>query len=151
MEEKLSRMERLHFKKTLDKEAKRLFTLYTGYCLLGYFILGIIVTFTTYSLSSVVATVIFGSAYKDVLHGNISKINNYPEKLNRQYRRLEIILTKLAASLQTVIILIFSMEIALKELNNYYIGVIFFILIMAFSLLIKFPKRNKFYLWYNKN
>lgn len=107
MEEKLSRMERLHFKKTLDKEAKRLFTLYTGYCLLGYFILGIIVTFTTYSLSSVVATVIFGSAYKDVLHGNISKINNYPEKLNRQYRRLEIILTKLAASLQTVIILIF--------------------------------------------
>lgn len=150
MEEKLSRMERLHFKKTLDKEAKRLFILYTVYCILGYLILGIIVTFTTYSLSSVVATVIFGTAYKDVLHGNISKINNYPEKLNRQYRKLEIVLTKMAASLQTAIILIFSMEIAIKELNNNYIGIIFSILIIAFSLLIRFPKRNYFYLWYNK-
>ncbi|MCO6321390.1 hypothetical protein [Staphylococcus epidermidis] len=109
--EQLKRVDRINYKfvGTLDKKARRLQIIYILYCIIGYVGLGMM-TINTHQKNDFIiplATLIFGSASKDILSYTIYRINNYPEKLNSKYRRLEKKLNAAAALMQTVIIIMY--------------------------------------------
>lgn len=134
------RVDRIKYKfiETLDKKARRLQKIYILYCLLGYVGLFIMIHHTNGKNDFIVplATLIFGSASKEILSSTIYRINNYPEKLNLKYRRLEKELNSAAAMMQTGIIIIYF-----GLTSNLLLYSIVLILVSLYLFMYRFKKK----------